>query len=94
MEKPTCDLPRAVNPPRGKERHMSEGASRMMRQRQARSDRIRARILALIEQDGERSLDPESLRRELPGRPSAALIRYHLTVLDLAGLLPVRSSAP
>lgn len=67
---------------------MSEVAL-MTRQRQARSDRI----LALIEQDGERSLDPESLRRELPGRPSAAVVRYHLTVLKLADLLPSRAKA-
>lgn len=71
---------------------MSEVAL-MTRQRQARSDRIRVRILALIEQDGERSLDPESLRRELPGRPSAAVVRYHLTVLKLADLLPSRAKA-
>ena len=48
---------------------------------------LRLEILALSACRG-RSLDPENLRRELPERPSLAVIAYHLSVLRQVGLLP------
>jgi hypothetical protein len=53
---------------------------------------VRSRILALIEEDKQGSLDrPDDLRRRLsPDEPGAATIVYHLAVLRRAGILPAR----
>ncbi len=57
---------------------------------QLRNHPTRARILALVEEDAARSLDPDDLRRELSSaKPSPAAVAYHLSVLRRAGLLPV-----
>lgn len=61
----------------------------MDREGQARSHPIRARILALYEQDKQRSLVPEELIREFPDQlVTPAVVKYHLRVLRDAGLLP------
>jgi len=56
------------------------------RRDQARKHDLRLRILALASQG--KSLDPEDVRQELPDRPSVAVIKYHLSVLRAAELLP------
>jgi len=60
----------------------------------ALSHTIRGEILALLAKDSRRSLDPDKLRHELSGRPIAAVVRYHLTVLGSAHGLPQHSSTP
>lgn len=56
------------------------------RRDQARRHPLRLGLIALSAQG--KSLDPEDLRRELPDRPSVAVIEYHLMVLREAELLP------
>jgi hypothetical protein len=59
----------------------------------ARSHTLRADILTLFAQDEGRSLDPESLGRDLPNEPSPALVSYHLKTLRSAALLPAQADA-
>ncbi len=55
-----------------------------------RSHPIRARILALHEQAGQRSPSPDEQLREPSGeRVAAPLVAYHYRVLRDAGLLPL-----
>lgn len=54
----------------------------------ARSHTTRASILTLFAEDEERSLDPESLGRDLPNKPARAVVSYHLQTLRSASLLP------
>lgn len=70
--------------------HGDETTRKARLQEHAHSHSMRVKILALVVQDGARSLDPDDLRRELPGGPPAAVVRYHVAVLRLAGLLPSR----
>jgi len=58
----------------------------------ARGHAMRASILALIEEDEDRSLDPDALSRDLPNKPSASLVSYHLKVLKSAFLLPPQAA--
>lgn len=61
----------------------------MDREAYARSHPTRARILALYEQDEQRSLAPEELTHEFPDQlVTAAGVNYHLRVLRDGGLLP------
>jgi hypothetical protein len=60
-------------------------------QDRARRHPLRLQILALIAKDGGRSLDPDDLQRELPTRPAAAVIEYHLKALREVGLVPTRA---
>jgi hypothetical protein len=61
----------------------------MDREEYVRSHAIRAKILALYEEDEQRSLAPDELLRELSDLgPTAPLVAYHLRVLSAAGLLP------
>lgn len=53
----------------------------------ARRHPLRLNIIALSVRKGH-SLDPKDLRRELPGRPTVALLEYHLRVLRQVELLP------
>lgn len=69
---------------------MREKAERRTRQQEfARSHPTRANILALVAQDGSRSLDPNDLSRELPNE-KAVVVNYHLQVLRSASLLPLQ----
>ncbi len=61
----------------------------MDREEYARSHAIRARILALYEQDEQRSLSLDELLGELSNiGAKAPLVAYHRRVLGEAGLLP------
>jgi len=61
----------------------------MDREACVRSHPIRARILALYEEDPQRSLAPKELAQEFPDQlVTAAGVSYHLRVLRDAGLLP------
>ena len=65
------------------------GQGKMDREQHVRSHPIRARILALHEQDEQRSLSLDELLRELSDMGAAApLVAYHRRVLSDAGLLP------
>ncbi len=65
------------------------GQRQMDREEYARSHPIRVRILALYEQDEQRSLAPDDLLRELSDvRATAPLVDYHVRVLSDSGLLP------
>lgn len=55
------------------------------RRTQARKHPMRLSILALAAQG--KSLDPQDLHRELPDRPTVAVIGYHLLVLRQVDLL-------
>lgn len=57
------------------------------RQDQVRKHKLRLKILALT-QRRNRSRDPEDLRWELPERPAAVVVAYHLLVLKEVELLP------
>ncbi|HEX6752462.1 MAG TPA: hypothetical protein VF093_02590 [Solirubrobacterales bacterium] len=66
-----------------------KGQEKRDREEYARSHPIRARILALHEQDDRRSLSPDELFRELSDvGATAPLVAYHLRVLSNVGLLP------
>ena len=66
---------------------MNDGGRPEARRDQARTHPVRIAILALANQ-GKSSTDTEDFRRELPERPTVALIDYHLLVLRQVGLLP------
>ena len=66
-----------------------KGQEKMDREEHLSSHPIRARILALCEQDERRSLAPGDLLGELSGTGATApRVAYHLRVLNEAGLLP------
>jgi len=66
-----------------------KGQRKMDREEYARSHPIRARILALYEQDERRSRSLDELLRELSDvRATAPLVAYHRHVLSDTGLLP------
>jgi hypothetical protein len=56
------------------------------RRDQVRRHPLRLAILALSVQG--KSLDPKSLRRELPTHPAVVVVKYHLLVLNEVELLP------
>jgi hypothetical protein len=58
----------------------------------ARSHATRADILALVEEDEGRSLDPDDLSRELPNETTAAVVGYHVKMLRAASLLPPQAA--
>lgn len=60
------------------------------RRNQARRHDLRLGILALAAKG--KSMDTESLRRDLPTHPAVASIDYHLLVLRQVGLLPPAAS--
>lgn len=66
-----------------------EDQRKMDREEYARSHAIRAKILALYEQDEGRSLSLDELLRELSDvGATAPLVAYHRRVLSDIGLLP------
>jgi hypothetical protein len=66
-----------------------EGQRKMDLEEYARSHAIRAKILALYEQDERRSLSLDELLRELSDEGvTAPLVAYHRRVLSDIGLLP------
>jgi len=66
-----------------------KGQVKMDREEYARSHPIRVRILALHEQDEQRSLAPDELLRELSDiEATVPLVAYHRRVLSEVGLLP------
>jgi hypothetical protein len=72
--------------------HDNEAESTTRLQDFARSHTTRANILALFAQDEGRSLDPETLGRDLPNEPAPAVVSYHLKTLRMASLLPPQAS--
>lgn len=73
--------------------YSGKSETRMDREEQARNHPIRARILALYEQDPQRLLAPDELTREfLDQLVTTAGASYHLRVLRDAGLLPDEES--
>ncbi len=69
--------------------HDDKGKRKMDREEYARSHPIRAKILALYEQDEQRSLSLDELLRELSDAGATApLVAYHRRVLSNIGLLP------
>jgi hypothetical protein len=68
---------------------MYEGQGKVDREEYVRSHPIRARILALHEQDEQRPLSLDELLRELSDEATAVpVVAYHRRVLSYAGLLP------
>jgi hypothetical protein len=67
-----------------------KGQRKMDREEYARSHPIRAKILALYEQDERRSLSLNELLPELSDvGATAPLVAYHRRVLSEVGLLPL-----
>ncbi|HEX5376443.1 MAG TPA: hypothetical protein VFW48_09835 [Solirubrobacterales bacterium] len=65
-----------------------KGKREMDREEYVRNHPIRAKILALYEQDEQRSPSLDELPRELSGLGATTpLVAYHLRVLNDAGLL-------
>lgn len=66
-----------------------KGQGKVDREEHARSHPIRARILALYEQDEQQSPSFDELLRELSDvEATVPLVAYHRRVLNDAGLLP------
>ncbi|HEY7951215.1 MAG TPA: hypothetical protein VID51_10355 [Solirubrobacterales bacterium] len=66
-----------------------EGQRKMDREEYVRGHPIRAKLLALYEQDDQRSLSPDEPLGALSDvGVTAPLVAYHLRVLSVAGLLP------